>query len=59
MTPDSSKSTYDKATENISGMADKGMGAMQPSTIILQAYRLDPLLTCSHRLREVDHPEDV
>lgn len=30
VTPDSSKSTTDKVTENVSGTVDKGMEKMQP-----------------------------
>jgi hypothetical protein len=40
VTPDSSKSTTQKASENVSGLGDKVAGAVQPGTYLLLPHLL-------------------
>ena len=56
VTPDSQKSTLDKASENASGAYDKAASALQPGTLLISAHDMHMLTEC-YRGQQVCYPE--
>jgi hypothetical protein len=57
VTPDSQKSTLDKASETASGAYDRAAGAVQPRMFPSSSPSIVLVLTASFRGRQVHHPE--